>query len=63
MSEYSVAAVHAYQGEKDLAFRYLEAAYQQHRPDMLGLKSDPLLASLRNDQRYGALVRKMNLPE
>ena len=30
---------------------------------MLFLKTDPLLAGLRSDQRYTALVRKMNLPE
>ena len=63
MSEYSVAAVHAYQGEKDVAFRSLEAAYQQHRPDLLGLKTDPLLTRLRTDERYKGLLRRMNLPE
>jgi tetratricopeptide (TPR) repeat protein len=63
VSAYNIACVHAYRGEKDLAFGSLEAAYQQHLPDLIVLKIDPLLANLRSDPRYHALVRKMNLPE
>ena len=63
VSEYSVAAVYAYRGEKDLAFQALEAAYQHRNPDLLNLKTDPLLKGLRTDQRYRALLRRMNLPE
>jgi hypothetical protein len=63
VSQYSLAAVYAYRGENDLAFHSLEASYQRREPDMLFLKTDPLLAGLRSDQRYAALVRKMNLPE
>ena len=62
-SEYNIAMVYAYQGEKDLAFRHLEAACQKREPLLLNLKTDPLLANLRNDPRYHELVRKMNLPE
>jgi serine/threonine-protein kinase len=63
VTQYNIAAVHAYRGEKDLAFHSLEAAYQQREPLLLNLKGDPLLAGLRNDPRYNALVRRMNLPE
>lgn len=63
VSQYSLAAAYAYRGEKDLAFHSLEASYQRREPDMLYLKTDPLLAGLRSDQRYAALVRKMNLPQ
>jgi len=62
-SAYNIASVHAYRGEKDLAFRSLEAAYREREPDLVALKFDPLLESLRNDPRYNALVRRMNLPE
>jgi hypothetical protein len=55
--------VYAYRGEKDLAFRALEAASQRREPDLLSLKTDPLLSGLRSDQRYKALLRTMNLPE
>jgi hypothetical protein len=63
MSEYSAGLVYAYRGEKDLAFRSLEAAFQGRRPDLLNLKTDPLLAALRTDERYKGLLRRMNLPE
>jgi hypothetical protein len=63
VSQYNVAAAYAYRGEKDLAFRFLEASYRQREPDLLFLKTDPLLTGLRSDQRYAALVRKMHLPE
>jgi tetratricopeptide (TPR) repeat protein len=62
-SEYSAALVYAYRGEKDLAFRSLEAAVQGRRPDLTNLKADPLLATLRTDERYRGLLRRMNLPE
>jgi serine/threonine-protein kinase len=63
VDEYNIASVYAYRGEKDLAFQHLEAAYQQREPDLLILKVDPVLTGLRGDQRYKALLRKMNLPE
>jgi TolB-like protein/tetratricopeptide (TPR) repeat protein len=63
VSPYNIAAVYAYRHERDLAFRSLEAAYQQRDPNLLNLKTDPLLNGLRTDQRYKGLVRKMNLPE
>jgi hypothetical protein len=63
VSEYNIASVYAYRGEKDLAFRHLEAAWQQREPLLLNLKSDPLLTGLRSDPRYKALLLRMNLPE
>ena len=63
VSEYSIASVYAYRGEKDLAFQALEAAYQHRNPDLLNLKTDRLLTGLRTDQRYKELLRKINLPE
>jgi TolB-like protein/tetratricopeptide (TPR) repeat protein len=62
-SEYNAALVYTYRGKKDLAFRSLEAAFQGRRPDLLNLKTDPLLAALRTDERYKGLLRRMNLPE
>jgi TolB-like protein/Flp pilus assembly protein TadD len=63
VSDYTLAQVHAYRGEKDLAFRFLEGSYQHRSPDLLNLKTDPLLSALRTDERYKGLVRRMNLPE
>jgi tetratricopeptide (TPR) repeat protein len=58
-----IAAAHAYRGETDQAFAWLERAYQQRDTRILGIKTDPYLKSLVADPRYKALLRKMNLPE
>jgi TolB-like protein/Flp pilus assembly protein TadD len=63
VTDYWVAEAYAFTGQKELAFHFLEKTYDQRSPDLLLLKTDPLLASLRTDQRYKALVRKLNLPE
>src|SRR5262249_28319324 len=62
-SEYFVADVYAYRGEKDLAFQYLEKAYVHHSVDLQDLKTDPFLSSLRTEDRYKVLLHKMNLPD
>jgi hypothetical protein len=58
-----IAAAHAYRGETDQAFAWLERAYQERDARILGIKTDPYLKSLVADPRYKALLRKMNLPE
>jgi TolB-like protein len=60
---FEIAEVHAYRGEKDEAFRWLDLAYQQHANGLMAIKNNFLLAKLRSDSRYKLLVRKMNLPE
>jgi TolB-like protein len=59
---YQVAQACAWRGEKDKAFEWLEVAYQQRDGGLGRVKIDPLLSSLRTDPRFGALLRKMNLP-
>lgn len=58
---YGIAAVHAYRGETDEAFRWLDRAYRGHDPGMLALKTDPLLRNLHGDPRFHALVNRMRL--
>jgi TolB-like protein/Flp pilus assembly protein TadD len=60
---YQIAEACAWRGEKDKAFEWLERAYQQRDAGLGRLKVDPLLVSLRGDPRFGALLRKMKLPE
>jgi TolB-like protein/Flp pilus assembly protein TadD len=60
---YQIAEVYAWRGEKDKAFEWLERAYQQQDGGLSRVKGDALLKSLRNDPRFNALLRKMNLPE
>jgi hypothetical protein len=49
-------------GEKDLAFQYLDRAYQLHQSDLLSMNADPELDSLRSDPRFLSLRRKVGFP-
>jgi serine/threonine-protein kinase len=62
-SALGIAVVYAWRGQKDQAFAWLERAFQQHDGGLSDIKNDPLLASLRGDARYGALLKKMHLSE
>src|SRR5262249_21724489 len=44
---YGIAEAHAWRGETDEAFQWLERAYRQRDSGLAALKVDPLLASLR----------------
>jgi TolB-like protein/Tfp pilus assembly protein PilF len=57
-----IAAVHAYRGELDLAFAWLERAYDARDPDLAYLKPDWFLRPLHGDPRWAALLKKVGLP-
>ena len=59
---YRIAGCYAMLGEKDLAFQYLDRAYQLHHSDLLSMNVDPELDSLRSDPRFLSLRRKVGLP-
>jgi len=58
---YLLAQLHAFRGEKDLAFAWLETAYNKKDSWLYWLKGDPLLKNLKDDNRYLAFMKKMNL--
>jgi TolB-like protein/Tfp pilus assembly protein PilF len=60
---YAIAQVHAYRGEMDQAFTWLDRAYRQKDVMLYRIKGDPLLRSLEPDARHREFLRKMNLPE
>ena len=60
---YQIAATHAWRGERDQAFDWLERSYRQHDAGLTRLAVDPLLKSLRGDRRLKTLLRRMNLPD
>jgi tetratricopeptide (TPR) repeat protein len=62
-SAYQIAEAYAWCGEKDQAFQWLERAYRQHDTGLSEITWGPLLASLRGDPRFTALLRKINFPE
>jgi len=56
-----IAAVYAGLGDYDQAFRWLDVAYKGRDGSLILLKTDPTFASLRDDPRFAALLRKMKL--
>ncbi len=59
---YLLAQLHAFRGEKDTAFAWLEKAYSKNDGWLIWIKGDPLLKNLQGDPRYKAILKKMNLP-
>jgi len=60
---YQIAEVHAFRGEADLAFEWLERAYAQRDGGLVDIKGDRFLRELAGDPRYKAFLRKLKLPE
>jgi len=58
---YDIAAFYAQAGEEDLAFDWLNKAFQL--PVFLCFFTDARFDSLRDDPRFEQLLRKLNLPE
>jgi serine/threonine-protein kinase len=57
-----IGAVYAWRGEKDSAFEWLERAYVQ-RWGLTDIKVSPFFRKIRDDPRFAALLKKMNLPQ
>jgi tetratricopeptide (TPR) repeat protein len=62
-SPYAIAGVYAALGDYDSAFEWLNKAYDQRDIQLVSLKTDPSLDSLRKDQRFDELVKRVGLPE
>jgi tetratricopeptide (TPR) repeat protein len=60
---YQIAEVHTFRGEADLAFEWLERAYDQRDGGVPEIKADRLMRGLVDDPRYKAFLRKLKLPE
>jgi adenylate cyclase len=60
---YRIAQIHAYRGEADAAFAWLDRAYKQKDVDLLWFKGNLAFKDLESDQRYKAFLRRLKLPE
>jgi serine/threonine protein kinase len=60
---YEIAQVHAYRGEADVAFAWLQRSYQMHDSKILLMKTEPLLRNLHGDGRFQTLLATLKLPE
>ena len=60
---YEIAALYGDIGDKDHAFDWLNACYQDHCGWLAGLPSDPVLSPLRSDPRFTELERRVGFPQ
>jgi tetratricopeptide (TPR) repeat protein len=60
---FQIAHIHAWRGEKDEAFAWLERCLELHDAGMARLRYDPALYPLRGDPRFATLVKKMGFPK
>jgi tetratricopeptide (TPR) repeat protein len=58
-----IAQVHAYRGEKDRAFEWLDRAWRQRDPGLTWIKGDGIMGKLRDDPRWAAFLRKLGLAD
>jgi tetratricopeptide (TPR) repeat protein len=59
---FQIAEIHAYRGETDRAFEWLERAYNQRDGGLPSLKGNPLMRGIERDPRYAVILKKMRLP-
>ena len=59
--DWQVVEVRAVRGELDEAFEAMEAAYENHDVGVQLILGDQLIANLRGDPRYEAIVEKMGI--
>jgi hypothetical protein len=60
---YYVAMTYAYRNDPDVAFHWLDRAYQQKEQHFVEFVGEPLFKNLMKDPRYQGFLKKMNLPE
>jgi tetratricopeptide (TPR) repeat protein len=61
LAEAHFVLVHTALGEKDLAFEWLERAYQERSTVLAYLRLDPRLAPLRSDPRFAGLLARLGI--
>lgn len=58
---YQIAAVHAWRGETEEAFSWLERAYAQRDAGLADVRNEPSFDSLHQDPRWSEFLRRMGL--
>ncbi len=59
----SFAVVYTGLGQKDLAFAWLDKAYEERFNRLAYLKREPVWDRLRSDSRFEGILRRIGLPE
>jgi TolB-like protein/Tfp pilus assembly protein PilF len=60
---FAIAMIYAGLRENDLAFKWLNDAYDNHEVMMMMVRFDPYLDPLRPDPRFAQLLRRMHFPQ
>jgi len=63
VSPYDIATMHAGLGEQNLAFEWLDRAYEERSGRLFFLKVDPYWDNLRSDTRFATLLRSVGLTD
>jgi eukaryotic-like serine/threonine-protein kinase len=62
-SSYEVAKAYACVPNRQQSFVWLEKAYQQHDPDLIELRAEPMFAGFRSDRRFRNLLVRVGWPD
>jgi hypothetical protein len=62
VSPFGIAAAYARAGEKELALRWLEKAFDERETTLVNLGNDRAFALVRDDPRFQALRARMKFP-
>ena len=60
---FQIAEIHAFRGDKDMAFEWLERAMETRDGGLTVLLGNPVFDELTSDARYQTLVRDLGLLE
>jgi len=63
VSPYFIAIDYADLGKNDIAFAWLEKAFQERSSWLIEVRVDPVWDNLHSDQRYADLLRRIGLPQ
>ncbi|HKY03440.1 MAG TPA: hypothetical protein VJQ56_01055, partial [Blastocatellia bacterium] len=63
LSSYGFATLYASLGEKEQALGWLEKAFEERDLMLVSIKADPVYDSLRDDERFARLLRRMGFPD
>ena len=58
---YLIAQLYAFRNEKENAFAWLDSAYNHRDSWLWWIKNDPWLKNIKDESRYKAILKKMNL--
>jgi len=61
VSAVNIAILYISLARKDEALKFLEKAYEEHEPLLTFIRADPVFDTLRSDQRFKELIKKIGL--